>query len=177
MDTSHTKQVLSQLTDGLNTGATTQAPAQPYQNSDTTHIPTQKKSYTEATYTTKRSLGSPGTHNLNKFDTKPIPSRRTDFGGLIVDFGDETAHHLPPDRIKDKLKDLFASQRRSGIAARIAEVRFSRKGNLLLKVVPAVATKDILVSDWTSATIGCLRDCLGLSETATQSTRIHPADP
>ena len=87
-------------------------------------------------------------------------------------------HHLPPDKIKDKLNNLFASQR-SGIAARIARVRFSRKMNLVLTVVPTFATKGILVSDWTSrlATIGCLRDCLGLSETATKSTRIYPADP
>ena len=114
----------------------------------------------------------PRTHNTT--NTKPTPSQ---FGRLVVDFGSETVHQLPPDKIKDKLNGLFDSYGVKGSAARIAGAWFSRRGNLVLTVTPAVATKDILASDCTSATIGCLRDCLDFSETAAQHTRIYSADP
>lgn len=60
--------------------------------------------------------------------------------------------------------DLFAGSKST--AARIAEVRFSRKENLVLTVTPAVSAKNILTPHWTTATICRLRDCLP----------IHPAD-
>ena len=101
LDTSHTKQVLHQLSKCLNTGAATQETAQSCQNSDTSPPSpptTRKKTYAEATSTMKRPTGPPRTHN--KSGTKPTPSRRSDFGRLIVDFGrDETVHQIPPDNI------------------------------------------------------------------------------
>jgi len=180
LDTSHTIQVLRQLNKRLDTGATTvtQTLASPRQNSDRTRSPTPKKTYAEATSTMKRPAGPPRTHH-NKTGTKsiPLPSRKSDFGRLIVEFGEDTVHQLPPDKIKDNLNDLFASYGNNGTAARIAGARFSRKKNLVLAVIPAVSTKDILSSDLTSAMISCLRDCLDLSETSAQMTRIYPADP
>jgi hypothetical protein len=59
LDTSCTKQVLRQLSECLNSRAATQAPAQSRQNSDNSPTPTQKKSYAEATSTTKRPAGPP----------------------------------------------------------------------------------------------------------------------
>ena len=60
LDTSHTKQVLCQLKERLNSGATTQATAPPRQNTVRTHGPTQKKkTYAEASSPMKHPEGPP----------------------------------------------------------------------------------------------------------------------
>ena len=172
LDTSCTKQVLRQLIERLNPGAKTQASAPPSQNSDRNHPPTQKKTYAEATSATKRPTGPPRTHRTMT-GTKPGPPRRTDFAKLIVEF-DDTVKQIPSDQIKDQLNDLFTSVKN---AVRVTGAQFSRKGNLVLTVTPAISAQHILVSDWAAATISSLRDSLGFSEKVAQSAKIYPADP
>lgn len=81
---------------------------------------------------------------------------------------------IPSDQIKDQPNNLFTS---IDNVVRVAGARFSRKGNLVLSVTPAISAQHILTSDWAATTISCLRDSLGFSERVAQTTKIYPADP
>ena len=97
LDISHTKQILGQLNERLNPGATNQTLAPPSQNYKRTCDPTQKKTYAEATSaaTTKRFHW-----HHKKIVTKPAPPRRTNFGSAV--------QQVPSDKIKNILNDRFA---------------------------------------------------------------------
>jgi hypothetical protein len=140
LNTTRTKQVMCQISEHLNPRAGTQESASTSQNSAGTHALTQKKTYAEATSTTKRLPGPPRSHH-NKTGTKPSPPWRTDFGQLIVDFG-STVQQLPLSKVKDMLNDLFTIDGTPEV--RVAGAQFSRKGNLVLSVTPALSAHLIL---------------------------------
>jgi hypothetical protein len=79
---------------------------------------------------------------------------------------------LPSDKIKNVLNDLFTS-----IELRVAGAQFSRKGNLVLTVTPAITAQRVLSPDWARAIISCLQENLGFSQKVAQFTQIYPADP
>jgi hypothetical protein len=181
LDTSSVKQVLNQLIERLDPGVTTQAAAHPSRNSDRIHPPTQKKSYAEATSTTTRPTGPPRSHRSTTgtkptlTGTKPGPTRQTDFARIVVAFtGKDNVKQIPSVQIKDQLNGLYSSVKNT---ARVSGAQFSRNGNLVLSVTPAIAAKHVLSPKGASDTISLLRDSLGLNERVARTAKIYPADP
>ena len=177
LDTTHTKQVLCHLNERLNSGATTQLekPASPCQNTARTHTPTQKKTYAEATSTTKCSnLKGPSRNQHNKTGNKPSLLRRTDFGQLIIDF-DNTVKQIPSDKIKDALNKQFTVNGK--LESRVAGAKFSQKGNLVLTFTPASSARRFLSPILGTSLIACLRYILGFSDKVAMDTHIYTTDP
>ena len=115
--TDRTKQALSQLNECLSPGATTQVSAPLLRLMSRL----KRKHMLEATSTLKRPVG-PLRAPHTKTGIQPVPPRRTDFGQLIVDFGNtDSVKRLPPDKIKDELNDFFATDNtKISISVRVA---------------------------------------------------------
>jgi hypothetical protein len=177
LDTTYICQALQQLCEQLSLETTHESAPHSQTPDKTPYLTatTQKKTYAEATSTTKSPPGPTLSHHLKTGTSMASPPRSTSSIKLVVDFDDNVPVHWPfLNKLKDDLDDFFGHAMPQ---LQVTCIQFSHKGNLLLSITPPdTAYRLLSPADGAADTISFLCHSLGLSEEVARRTSIYTAN-